>query len=170
LSETDFEEYFDDVQNSHDRSAVVIVVAQIEYQLQRLLTTYLPNNDVAPFLFENGPLSGLYAKNVLAFGMGLIDKKTFDDLEIIRRIRNAFAHSPAPIKFLDGPVLTECRKLSGHPIHKRTARANAIKNSTRRELVTALAEIDLPPERDVFLSCASDIILEILKSLIERGA
>jgi hypothetical protein len=88
-NDDEWSEVITDILNSHDRTAAILVSAQIELKLQELILTYLPNGTVEIFLSPNGPLNGFYAKNQMAFAMGIIPKSLFEDLEIMRRVRNA---------------------------------------------------------------------------------
>src|ERR1700737_4575926 len=103
--ETEGEEMASDILKAHDRAAAIIMAAQVEMTLQQLLLACLPNGTVEIFLPPSGPLSGFYAKNCMAFAMGIISKTVLQDLEIIRRIRNAFAHAHAPVKFSDSQIM-----------------------------------------------------------------
>ena len=57
-------------------------------------------------------MSSFYCKNLLGFGLGLYSRKTLDDLEIIRKIRNAFAHSARPITFETDQISKAVAKLT----------------------------------------------------------
>lgn len=113
-----FEDYnllFQEITQSSDRSAAIISCAMMDWQLGRLILKALPNitKENTDTLFENsGPLSGLFAKNQLAFAMGLYNHTAFQDINTIRRVRNQFAHSPQPITFTTPEITRECRKLS----------------------------------------------------------
>jgi hypothetical protein len=117
--EAEWEEIWSDILKAHDRAAAIIMAALVERQLQLLLLACLPNGTVEIFLPPSGPLSGFYAKNHVAFAMGVISKPVLTDLEVIRTIRNAFAHAPASLKFTDRQIMEECQKLSSNPIDKR---------------------------------------------------
>jgi hypothetical protein len=57
---------------------------------------------------HNGPLCDLSSKILLAQSMGLFGHKTYDDLQRIREIRNAFAHSLWYITFATAEVNEMC--------------------------------------------------------------
>jgi hypothetical protein len=61
---------------------------------------------------EKGPLSTFNSKIIAAYAFGLIDETTRKNLNIIRTIRNAFAHSKRLIDFDDQAVLEALAKMS----------------------------------------------------------
>ena len=97
-----------------DRSLALITAAGIERALERAIITHLPKLDVYTFrklASSEGPLSSLFAKIHLGFALGLLDKRTRDNLDIVRRVRNVFAHAPKAVSFRTIPIAKECRKL-----------------------------------------------------------
>jgi DNA-binding MltR family transcriptional regulator len=95
-----------DLIEESDRGCVLVGAAMLEEDLAALFKVVFQKNaipgKVEKSLFDaNGPLSTFSAKIKMAYGMGLIDRPVFDDLELIRRIRNEFAHSPAKVDFVD---------------------------------------------------------------------
>jgi DNA-binding MltR family transcriptional regulator len=50
------------------------------------------------------PLSTFSSKIVMAYALGIISKDTFEELEKIRQIRNAFAHSSVVLHFGSDPI------------------------------------------------------------------
>ena len=87
-----------------DRGAVLVVAALLDDALESLLRTQFVDepavmNQVIEPLFD-GPiaaLGSLAAKAAMAYALGLINQRTFDDIRQIRRVRNAFAHSSEPV-------------------------------------------------------------------------
>ena len=47
----------------------------------------------------------------IAYALGLYDQETRDGLHTVRKIRNKFAHSSAPLEFEHGEVAALCRQL-----------------------------------------------------------
>lgn len=58
-----------------------------------------------------GPLVSLTNKARLVYALGLINKTSLKDLEIIHNIRNIFAHNPNA-SFANDDVCKQCKKLS----------------------------------------------------------
>lgn len=76
-----------------DRGAAVLGPAYIETLLEAVIMAFLRNTPSTARLTEpTGPLSTFAAKSNLAHALGLIHDDTYHDLNLIRDIRNAFAH------------------------------------------------------------------------------
>jgi DNA-binding MltR family transcriptional regulator len=58
-----------------------------------------------------GPLSSFDARIRLASAIGVIDADMQHDVDIIREIRNDFAHAPSPRHFTDPDIKANCEKL-----------------------------------------------------------
>lgn len=94
-----FAEFFNEIHDDNDRAAVIVGAANIDSVLEKLLIqSLLPSikrnqsrdNDE---LFGIGmPLSSFSSKITLSYRMGIIDKDFYSSLNIIRKIRNEFAH------------------------------------------------------------------------------
>lgn len=80
-----------------ERAIVVLGVAQIDADLERVLTHVLhPSATQKDDLFSPGrALSSFGSKIALAHRLGLIDNQFRSVLNILRRIRNDFAHNAA---------------------------------------------------------------------------
>jgi DNA-binding MltR family transcriptional regulator len=79
----------------------------IEEQLLRaLLTKMRPlSGEMKKRLFDGyGPLSSFSAKIDLSYALQIINKDQYDDLTVIRRIRNQFAHA-MPLLNFDSPEM-----------------------------------------------------------------
>ena len=60
----------------------------------------------------NGPAATLSSRIRLSFSLGLIAKKEQHDLDLIRRIRNEFAHNENDMTFSDPTVSARCDSLA----------------------------------------------------------
>jgi hypothetical protein len=69
-----------EIHNAPDRAAAVILGARVEMHLEQLLLEDLPNATPEIFSQPNGPLTDFYAKNHLAFAMGIIPEGLLKDL------------------------------------------------------------------------------------------
>ena len=81
------------IRKQDDRAMVLSLAAFAEDTLGRLLLVYLRESKQAKELVEgfNAPLGTLSTRIKAAFSIGLLTKEQYEDLEIARRIRNAFA-------------------------------------------------------------------------------
>jgi hypothetical protein len=69
------------------------------------------------FDYDNrGPIADFSAKIKLGYVMGIFGKETKADLDLIREIRNAFAHSLQPISFETKEVIDMCGRLAIQPM------------------------------------------------------
>jgi hypothetical protein len=101
-------------QNEHlsDRALAIIGAAGIERAVERAILTRLPNLDVPTYKkLIRGPFSSFYTKNHLGFALGVLTAIMRDNLERIREIRNAFAHSPGVISFRTPIIAQACSRL-----------------------------------------------------------
>lgn len=119
-----------------DRGVAIVGAAILEDALRSAITEHLArrkdNTDSDNRLFEGAeaPLGSLAQRTRMAFSLGIIDKKISDDIDDIRSIRIAFAHSPRrhvtfahpeirklldrlnSIAYLDGNALTELERMA----------------------------------------------------------
>lgn len=87
--------FLDTTNNETDRGRALVTASLIEEMLEEILRGFLLENSAIKKLFEapNAPLSTLSAKSAVSRALGLISDEEFRDIDLIRRIRNAFAHS-----------------------------------------------------------------------------
>ena len=88
-----------------ERGQVLVAASLIEQLLEETLKNFLLELKEASRLFDtpNAPLSTLAAKSLMAFSLCLISREEFKDLEIVRKVRNEFAHSVF-CSFKDGKI------------------------------------------------------------------
>lgn len=99
-----------------ERGCVVVASAFLEEALEALLRARLVDDELDPkekrleSLFDH-PLGTFDAKTRLAFAVGLIGRNERDDADVIRKLRNDFAHLHLAVSFADQHVKDECKKL-----------------------------------------------------------
>ena len=93
-----------------DRGCALMAAAFIEEKIGELLRAFcIENKKSYERLFENnGALATFSSKIDLAFLLGLIPKNIFDDLQLLRKIRNDFAHNASLITFESTPIKERC--------------------------------------------------------------
>jgi hypothetical protein len=117
-------EIHDEIMASSDRNAAIMAAANLDWQLGVLIVKSLPNvnDETRDRLFDkDGPLSSSFSKNFLGFALNLYDKQTLADLEIIRNVRNVFAHAPRALKFSTPEIAAKCRGLKQGRDHEYEA-------------------------------------------------
>ncbi len=108
----------DEAANGSPRAAAIVTTALVEDALRWCLCGFLtPDADRAELpaldhadVFDNeiAPLKTFHAKIVIGYSLGIYGTVTRDDLQRMKRIRNAFAHSPRSITFETREVSSEC--------------------------------------------------------------
>jgi len=103
-----------DVSTLTDQAAVLVIGSYVERILEQAILSRLIKMTKPQIagLFENGPLASMIAKNKMGLALGLYDAATFNDLEKIRQIRNAFAHSFHAITFKNPTIRAYCREFA----------------------------------------------------------
>lgn len=86
---------------SADRHAAIACAAAVEHGLKSAIGLYLADDADRKSLFEDfeGPLGSFSSRTKIARALGVIDDAKVSDIDIIRRVRNTFAHSVLPISF-----------------------------------------------------------------------
>jgi hypothetical protein len=99
--------------HTSDRAAAMVASASLELCLEQMIVAQLPQaSGIRDKLIErDGPLNGFFRKSYLGFAMGLYNGNVLAALEVIRNIRNAFAHTVKPLFFSTPLVSVECLKL-----------------------------------------------------------
>jgi DNA-binding MltR family transcriptional regulator len=115
---------------------VIAASAKIENVLEKLLLAYMRplNKKERARLFRGyGPLSSFAAKTDMAYALKMIHQPMFDGLNILRRLRNEFAHCAEPIDLSHPKIKPLFEQLS--------------------DLEPSISETD----EDIFLDCAYSI-------------
>jgi DNA-binding MltR family transcriptional regulator len=88
-------------QEKNDRGAAILVVTNVENALQTCLQNILVNQDAShnDLFGNNAPMATFDSKIRMAYALGIVGPEMLENLNIIRHIRNAFAHSKIPITF-----------------------------------------------------------------------
>lgn len=78
-----------------DRGKALVSASVVEEMLAEILRAFLANGAETKRLFDapNAPLSTLSAKALMCRSLRLIDAVEYRDIDLVRKIRNEFAHS-----------------------------------------------------------------------------
>lgn len=99
--------------NESDRGAAVLVGGFVENYLGLYLQSFVVDAKVGDELFGAlGPLSSFSQRIALARAYGYISKTQYEDLTLIRKIRNYFAHHPLEASFASPSVAQLAARLS----------------------------------------------------------
>jgi DNA-binding MltR family transcriptional regulator len=110
-------------ENQHPIVIAILACVLIEHELDRLLRNKLKKKDDNTWQAlqsETGPLRSFSAKISIAYALGIYTEKVQHDLNVVRIIRNAFAHSKKLIDFNDALILSELT--SAHILAKKFKR------------------------------------------------
>ncbi len=125
----------DSFHNESDRGAAVLVGGFVENYLAVYLRSLVVDAKVADELFQAvGPLSSFSQRIAVARAFGFISKGDYQDLTLIRKIRNHFAHHPLEASFGTTPVTQMASNLS----EQQTASASQPKNLARHNRLAYL--------------------------------
>jgi len=96
-----------------DRGMVIVATAYLDLLLRGLLEKGMrQDNDLLDILFtSNGALQDFSVRIKLAYVLGLIGHGAYADLNILRDVRNAFAHSAHYLSFQNPDVAAMCQRL-----------------------------------------------------------
>jgi hypothetical protein len=116
LHHLEFEQWNDMVRTFHDetdRGAAVLAGGFVEHFLGRFIQSYVKEERLRNDLFGPlGPLSSFSQRIAVAYAFGFITKEHYDDLRLIKDIRNHFAHHPLGTSFETSDVAASARRLS----------------------------------------------------------
>ena len=126
-------DFMKELKKETPRGAVIISGVVLDQMLGKTLEHYLTDHkDVKKLLYGgvSAPLGSFSARILMAFGLRLIDQKEYARLEIIRKIRNHFAHN-LHASFEDAKVKDLCQLLDvssflPHAVNTPEKRFNAI--------------------------------------------
>ena len=100
----EFERFAEEFKNESDRAAVILGAAKIDLQLCQLLQAVLrPSTSRNDELLDgDSPLSTFSSRIALTHRLGLIDDEFCRALNLIRKIRNSFAHELGEVSLTSG--------------------------------------------------------------------
>jgi len=109
-----FSKFLHEFQKETDRGASILAASMLDQKLKTILEDYLIDCKATKQLLEgfNAPIGTFSSRQHLAFSLGLISEYEYRDCEIIRKIRNEFAHKfELEFSFMDNKVASLCYNL-----------------------------------------------------------
>ena len=157
----EFDQIDREVHHVHDRAAAILLVAQVDRFLEIAIVSHLFHQDeatVAMLVGRDGPLSTFSAKIRLAYAMGFISEEERKDLDLLREVRNAFAHALRPITFTNELII-------GHIAAFKCAMGHSPDDLIPiSPLAAVIAGVSPDPNRRKFIEGCRKMSLAILKS------
>jgi DNA-binding MltR family transcriptional regulator len=94
----------------NDRAIAIVLSAILEQYLEAAISTHfaVSDEDARPLFDDNidGPLSSFARKIAIGYALGIYGRSMRSDLNCIRHIRNAFAHSKVHLEFITPDIAT----------------------------------------------------------------
>lgn len=108
-----FVDFLPELNRESDRGQSLVACSFLDDLLKRILSAHFAHQEVGLKLVEgfNAPLGTFSTRIAAAFALGLVTEREYRELEILRRIRNRFAHE-IHIAFDTNAVRDLCGNLS----------------------------------------------------------
>jgi DNA-binding MltR family transcriptional regulator len=150
---TEFQDFRNSLLIESDRGSVLMAAAFIEDKITILLETYMVQNSrIQKKIFEgNGALATFSSKIDISFLLGLIPKNIYNDLGILRKLRNDFAHNAKAITFETDYIKDRCNALE---VVGKVALRDNTKAYFLRSMTTILTCINM--KMDSFEQCQEE--------------
>ena len=96
-----------------DRGAALVAASLLDERLKGIIRKFFLDSKVSHDLLDgvNAPLGTFSARISAAYALGLIQKNEFDELNLVRKIRNEYGHKWKEVNFDDAPIADLCRSL-----------------------------------------------------------
>lgn len=145
-----FSEFLSEFQKETDRGAALVGAALLDDRLKQIIVSFLIEGKISSGLLDdaNAPLHSFSSRIKMAFCLGLISKEEYGNLEVIRKVRNEFAHRLHGLSFSNEEIIKLCRKLK---FPTRSSMPLVWENSARHLYIIATCilamDFDYRPER-----------------------
>ena len=112
VDRSDFAAFLKEFQDETDRGAALVGAALLDQKLADTLRAFMVDHRVSRDLFETTrPLGTFAARIKTAFALGLVDVHEMQEMELIRKVRNEFAHSLHGTTFSEPEIAKLCDRL-----------------------------------------------------------
>jgi DNA-binding MltR family transcriptional regulator len=144
-----------------DRGCIIFGAALLSEGLEQLLKSFFrqgPEDEkfINPLFDGYAPLSTFSAKLQLAYALAILPRDLRDNIELIRRLRNDFAHESGPLTFNDPRCGNRLRALFNGPLVK----------AVHKEVVKE-AQLDDPATMRVLFAHVLGHILGYIHGIVE---
>ncbi len=115
-------ELYHEINTGTDRSAVIVTGIFVENALREAITARLhrlTKKQLSQLFEGTAPLTSFSSKIRIGYALGVFENQARDNLDLIRRIRNAFAHARRPISFRSHQVIALSNSMSHAAIWKK---------------------------------------------------
>lgn len=97
----DLSSFLSEMNKETDRGAALVAASYLEERLLILLENFMIESADSSALLRgrNAPLGTFSARNNAAYCLGLLNQHEYDEIEVIRKIRNEFGHKWRGLSF-----------------------------------------------------------------------
>ena len=109
-----WKESLEEFQAESDRGCALLGAAFLDEQLRVLLEAFLVDDPkrIGKLLSGFGPLATFEARTSLAYALGFLSDEERRDLDLLRKVRNDFAHNLHGVSFRSPEVEDRCKELA----------------------------------------------------------
>jgi hypothetical protein len=121
----DFAAFVKEFREETDRGAALVGAALIDFRLERLLHNHLLDGEITNRLLSNSadaPLGSFSSRAKMCYALGLLTRVEYEECDIIRRVRNRFAHQLHGLTFVDQQITDWCKNLKATVVEAGAAR------------------------------------------------
>lgn len=109
----DLTHFLEELNRETDRGLPLVAAALIDERLEETLRSFFCEGRTATKLLDeaNAPLGNFAARSHACFALALVDEFEYSEIELIRKIRNVFAHAKHGMSFRNEKVKALCSSL-----------------------------------------------------------
>jgi DNA-binding MltR family transcriptional regulator len=152
IYQKDFKDILYEVETDGVRGATLSAAAVIDEFLKRAIRTKLIelSNDEEKRLFHgHGPISSLSSRIMMSYALGIFGPITRKDVNVIRDIRNRFAHTLEDLDFETPAIADRIKNLNCiQDLAKDTPPQQLLREATLRLSMHVLMKVDQIAEND----------------------
>lgn len=102
------------LQGETDRGCALVAAAYLDEELEKLLRAFfIDDKKIADALLNNESALGSFSSRIkIGLALGLLSRDIYRELELVRKIRNEFAHVSHVLMFNSSPVRDWCFNLT----------------------------------------------------------
>ena len=145
----DWSEFASQLSKETDRGAALVGAAFLDHLLGALIEEFLIDDKAIRKKILKGPLAplgGFYSRIIASYSLGLISEEEYNDLDIIRNLRNDFAHKIQSLSFSSAAVKKKLKDLRvPHLVPKKVFDTSTLQ--PRQLFITSAAMISTFLER-----------------------
>lgn len=137
-----FQEFLKEFQTETDRGVGLVGAALLDKQLLDLLKSHFLKKKESIELLEGGtsPLGTFSSRIKIGFCLGLITEFELKELQLIRKIRNEFAHQTHGLSFKNEKIAISCNKFFDR---MPDAKMKGIERTNRTKFIDAVIFMSL---------------------------